>query len=165
MAAVRNLLMRPQRLFVWLVPACWIAGCLVGFRHPGDEYALFALGSLAGLWVMLVVGDTGSTATVLAPMLLAGVATMALFGVLLDRLRASWRVWLVALLAVAGAALWLLLHGHADLDAARQKHGSLLAFGICALQLGGYGATLLTLCLAAVRGAAPGPAVASQRLL
>lgn len=156
--------MQPRRrLFVWLVPALWALATVAGFQHPGDEYGLFALGAMAGLWVLLVL-EPSSPLGGLAPVLVAGALTTGLLGLLLDRLRASPWVWGVVCAVAAAAAACTMLARFPSLERAIGKNGSLTAYWICAFQLGGYAATLIALAVAAVRGlGAPAPAV--QRLL
>jgi hypothetical protein len=134
---------RPRFLFRWLLPACWAALCVFGFEHPGDTYALFALGSFAGIWAGFFVGSPPGVAGLLLPVLLAGGLVMLLFGWMLDRLRAGLWLWLGSLLVVAAVTLLGMLASFPDLDAAIRTHGSILAFAACALQIGGYAAVLV----------------------
>jgi len=61
-------------------------------------------------------------------------------------------LWILAVLLSSGLAGYVLLQGHGDIEAAIAHHGSLLAYLICALQLGGYAATLIVLAVQAGRG-------------
>lgn len=127
-----------------LLPIVWGVGCILGFAEPGDEYGLFALGSILGVWVALLFPAAGSPANLLLPVLVAGCGLMYCFGLVLDRLQGRRMVWLGAWLATAVVgAVWLLL-GHASFAAALAKNGSLLAYLACASQLGTYVATLAT---------------------
>jgi hypothetical protein len=140
-----------QLLFRWLLPVSWAALSLLGFSHPGDEYTLFLLGALAGVWVVFLTGDPGSAGSLLPLVLGAGVVVMLLFGWMLDRLRAELWLWVGSLLVAGAIAGYVLLQGYADFEAALQKQGSLLAFLACGLQLGGYAAILVCLSAGALR--------------
>ncbi|MGK0154941.1 MAG: hypothetical protein ACI9SE_001901 [Neolewinella sp.] len=53
-----------------LLPVVWAVGCAVGFGNPGDEYGLFALGSMLGTWTLMV---TSSNLGLMLPLLVAAV--------------------------------------------------------------------------------------------
>ncbi|MBX3461536.1 MAG: hypothetical protein KF830_00050 [Planctomycetes bacterium] len=142
---------RPR--FTWLLPAWFVVACALGVRWPGHGGQLFCIGALAGVWACYVFDSAGETTAWLWPALLGGTPILLLLGRLLDRLEADLVLWVVASLAIAGAAGYALLQGFGELDQAVEHHGSLLAFGICALQLGSYGATIALLALGASRTA------------
>lgn len=124
------------------LPVVWGVGCLLGFADPGDEYALWAVGSMLGTWTALLF-PVGHPQDAVAPTLVVGCALMWGFGYLLQRQRVPAALWLGAWVA-AGAAFFLALHAaHADHAAAVQKHGSTAAFVACASQLGSYAATVV----------------------
>lgn len=138
-----------SRLSITL-PVVWGVGCLLGFADPGDEYALWAVGSMLGTWTALLF-PIGHPQDAVAPTLVVGCALMWGFGCLLQRQRVPAALWLGAWVA-AGAAFLLTLHGaHADHAAAVQKHGSTAAFVACASQLGVYAATAIAFGAALVR--------------
>jgi hypothetical protein len=139
--------------FVWLLPLLWTAGCALGFAHPGDEYGLFLLDALPGLWAVALVGDDGDVAGLLLPVLACGAAVAFGIGLLLDRVQASLARWLALAAVGAVIAAVLLLRPFPDLQQATEKNGSLTAYGVCAWQLGSYAASALVLCAAAVRRA------------
>lgn len=141
----------PRPLFAWLLPLVYAAGCALGAAWPGWNGQMFGLGALPGVWAGLLLGGAATPDAWLWPTIAAGAPMLGLLGHLLDRLGADLMVWGFALLVASGAAGYLLLQGHADLDAAVARHGSLLAIAVCALQLGSYGATLVAL----IAGAGP----------
>lgn len=149
--------------FRLLLPAVWGLGCLMGHQSPGDEYFLFAVGSFVGAWAgILVAGDVQS---LVLPVLLAGCLVMVGLGYVLDLLRGSLVVWLPAWIASGIALFFVALSSFESIEAAIAKNGSLLAYAICASQLGVYFATVLTLATAAVRryAAMLGKDLAGQR--
>ena len=70
----------------------------------------------------------------------------------LDRLGADLWLFAIALALITVLSTYVLLQGHADFDAAIAHHGSMLAYLVCALQFGSYGATLVVLVVQAGRG-------------
>lgn len=139
--------------FQWLLPMVFAAGCVLGVSWPGHGGQLFGIGALAGIWACFLTGAGSTPAGWLGPTLVGGLPVVWFLGRMLDRVRTDLRLW--ALLAVVGAAAagYLLLQGHADLEVAISYHGSWFAYAICALQLGSYAATLLSLMLGSWREA------------
>lgn len=128
-----------------LLPSIWCLGCLGGLQHPGDEYGLFGLGSIAGTWTVLLTDQLQPL-----PTLLAGGAILFGLGVLLDLLRAPAAVWVLSWLASATVVYAVTQAGYPSVDAAVRKNGSLLAYMIFASQLGTCLASVATLVGAAV---------------
>tara|TARA_R110002096_G_scaffold35289_5_gene99878 strand:+ start:5026 stop:5490 length:465 start_codon:yes stop_codon:yes gene_type:complete len=136
---------KPARLRV-LLPVIWAAGCAIGFGRPGDEYGLFALGSILGTWTLFIADQIG----VVLP-LLAGGVLMYGAGRLLESLSASRNLWLATWLIAGVATCALSLAQFESIEAATAKNGSLGAYMVFASQVGTYVATVLTLLVAAVR--------------
>lgn len=138
---------------VWCLPAAFGVLCALGALWPGEGWQSFSIGSIAGLWVGLVLGDLISHPFV--PTLVGGLATMALFGWMLDGLRVPLLVWGLVTPAAACAAGYVLLQGFPDLDAALVARGSWPGAGVCALQLGSYVAVVVALAFGAGRSRRP----------
>ncbi len=136
-----------------MLPLVFAAGCCLGSLWPGHAGQLFGIGGLAGVWACFLVASEDPL-TWLVPTLVGGVPILWFLGRLLDRLQAELWVWLASCCVVTLVAGYLLLQGYADFDSALAYHGSLLAYGVCAVQLGSYGATLLALVFGAGRSAA-----------
>ncbi len=52
--------MNKKRLsYTFLLPALWGVCSFLGYFHPGDEYGLWALSSMAGIWIayFIKIGD------------------------------------------------------------------------------------------------------------
>ncbi|MBK8097757.1 MAG: hypothetical protein IPK26_11660 [Planctomycetes bacterium] len=134
---------------VWCLPAAFGVLCALSAAWPGEGWQSFSIGSIAGLWVGLVLGDLVSHP--FWPTLLGGMATMAVFGLMLDGLRVPIVVWVLVSPVAACGAGYVLLQGFPDLDAALVARGSWLGAGICALQLGSYVAVMVALAFGAGR--------------
>ena len=130
-----------------LLPAVWAIGCLVGFGNPGDEYGLFALGSILGTWTLFL---SDSTPGLVLP-LLTGCSLMYGAGRLLESLTANRKLWLVTWLLLGVATYAYVLAQFESIDAAIAKNGTHGAYVAFASQLGTYVATTLTLLVAVVR--------------
>ena len=138
---------RRKKRFAVLLPLLWGVGCVVGYLHPGDEYGLYGLGSIVGVWI-LMFGYT--TIHSLALPLLAGCAVMLGLGQVLDVLRGK-RALLLVIWPVAAAALcsWQ-LSTFESIESAIAKNGSLLAYIAMSSQLGLYLAVVATIAAAGV---------------
>lgn len=135
---------RPRWLFVWFLPALWTSVAWLNFSHPGDEYGGFAVGSLAGLWIVILFDMGGEPARMLPPILVTGAATIAIAGFLLDKLRVPFLVWLVIAGNVAAALYLWSMSSFPSLERALSKNGSYAAYALPAINLGLYAATIVT---------------------
>jgi hypothetical protein len=136
---------RPRWLFVWLLPLLWCATSAAATRHPGDEYAMFAVGALAGAWIIPLVGESGSFLRISAYVIVAGGVTVGMLGLVLDLLRAPRRLWLIAWLVSAALLVLSAIGGYPSYQRALSKHGSLWAYILNASNLGLCAATLIAL--------------------
>jgi len=134
-----------RRVFWWLLPLWFTVLALLAVQWPGHGYQLFSIGALPGVWVAFLIGTGESAMSWLLPTVLAGAPLLALFGSMLDRVGTDVRLWAIAVLLVAAVAGYFLLGAHEDLETALERHGGMLPFVLCSLQLGAYGATLLLL--------------------
>lgn len=130
-------------LFTLALPPLWLITCLLSFRHPGDEYGLFGVGSLAGLWIHWLIGNAGSPLEALISIAVTGTLTMLALGYLLDRLRGPLLPWLaIWLVAAAGFTTWTLWE-FPSWERAIGKNGSLAAYVLFGMTLGLLLATLV----------------------
>jgi hypothetical protein len=136
---------RPRWFFVWYLPFAWTAVAWINFAHPGDEYGGFAGGSLAGLWILLVFDFSGNINLALPPVLLAGAATVSIFGWLLDKLRAPRPLWGVLFAGVAVSLFCWSFFSFPSVERALAKNGSYEAYILPSMNLALYVATLATL--------------------
>jgi hypothetical protein len=136
---------RPRWFYVWLLPILWTSVAWINFSYPGDEYAGFGVGSLAGLWILAVIGPISDMGRALPPVLLTGAATVAVAGVVLDKLRVPWLAWVVIYLGVAtGLFLWT-FGSYPSVERALAKNGSYAAYILPSMNLGLYAATITML--------------------
>ena len=127
---------RPRWFYVWLVPLLWALISWASMYFPGDEYALSAWGSIAGIWILFLIENTGSPWNAFWKILLAGAGTMATLGLVLDLLRAPRRLWAAVLGVVAVAVCVLTILSYPSYHKAMSKHGSLLAYIFFSLNVG-----------------------------
>jgi hypothetical protein len=130
---------------VWALPVAWAATCFASAHFPGDEYGLWVVGSVAGLWILAIVGDNGGIWDFLPIVLATGAATMAVVGLLLDLLRTPRRWWLI-LWGVAAVGFCVITIGsYPSYERAMSKNGSLQAYIFFSLNAGLYCACLVLL--------------------
>lgn len=131
-----------------LAPVCWGLGCALSYTQPGDEYALYAIGSIAGSWVALFANSGGPP---LFSVLLTGCAVLFGLGWLLDRLGANRRLWAGLWVAIGLGLLAWSIGSFESYERAMRKNGSLLAYVAASSQLGITLASLVVVGVAAMR--------------
>ncbi|HVW36999.1 MAG TPA: hypothetical protein VHB99_06830 [Pirellulales bacterium] len=136
---------RRRWFFVGYLPIVWTTVAWSNFFHPGDEYGGFAASSLAGLWILLVFDFSGNINHALPPVLLAGAATVSVFGWLLDKLRAPRPQWGVLFAIVAVSLFCWSFFSFPSVERALAKNGSYEAYILPSMNFGLYAATLGTL--------------------
>ncbi len=136
---------RPQRLCVWLLPVIWTAVAWTNFAYPGDEYGGFAVGSLAGIWILRLIQFTSDPLHMLPLVLVAGAATVAVAGFLMDKLRVPWAPWIVLMLGAATAFFLRWFGSFPSVERALSKNGSYEAYVLPSINMGLYAATITML--------------------
>lgn len=134
-----------RRRFAWILPGLFAIASALSASWPGHGGQLFCIGAVPGVWAGLLFDSAGGPSGWLVPTLVAGVPILWLLGWLLDRLQADLRVWLVVGAAATALAGYVLTQGDVDLERAIDHHGSMWAVFFCAMQLGSYTATLVSL--------------------
>jgi len=145
---------RTHPRFTWLLPLLFAVMTGLAAIWPGHEGHLFFLGSFVGVWACSLYDSGNEVTSWILPTLLGGTPILLLLGWLLDRLRADIGLWVVSMVLISGVAGYVLMQGHGDLEGALDYHGSFLAYAVCSLQLGSYGATLVVLAILGGRGQA-----------
>jgi len=145
---------RRQRLYVWLLPALWCPGALVGYYHPGDEYGLWAVSTLAGTWALMALSAAGIgigdihnpllPGTVLA----VGGLVLAGLGYVMDRRRVNRWMWGLLYLGLAVALLMWAVGSYPSIERALRKNGSWTAYIVASSNAGLTLSTVLSLGLA-----------------
>ncbi len=85
--------MKRDLFYVWFLPLLWCGFTIVSYFHPGDENALFFLGSIAGTWGFVLFGFRGPAGMMMAMVIAVGMGVVGLGGLMLDMLRVRKRVW------------------------------------------------------------------------
>ncbi|MBN2309507.1 MAG: hypothetical protein JXR94_11080 [Candidatus Hydrogenedentes bacterium] len=137
--------MKPRnKFFVWLVPLLWATCSYVHYHYPGDEYALYAIGSIAAIWIVPLV-HIGDIHNPLFPLsiTLAGAVVMAAAGWIMDRLRTHRRLWAALYAGAAAAILCASLLAFPSIDRAIRKNGSMAAYVLFAANAGLYVSVVL----------------------
>jgi hypothetical protein len=132
---------RAGRSLAWALPLAWSACCWANFHFPGDEYAGWVIGSIAGTWVLMLgiiktSGDIHQFWSALGPTLLAGAATMALLGWLLGCLRARLAILPVGSVGIAVLMTWFAWRNYGSYSRLIGGMGSLTAVILPGINIG-----------------------------
>lgn len=121
---------RPRRrcFFRLTLPLLFAALAYGGYRHPGDEYGLCGVGSIAGFWFVMVFGDQGSIEQIVTRGIIAGAITMFLLGWVLDALRVRRRWWLPLWLLIAATICYTSIASFPSYQRAMSKNGSIWSY-------------------------------------
>ena len=128
---------KPLKLFyTWLLTLVWAVVCFASFFHPGDEYGLWAVGSMPGLWGVLLHGNQGDIHGLLLPMVGAGAVTVLPFALLMDLLRIS-RKWFFASWALVAVTLFVGVMVFADrpLQRSHTVADGLISYSLAAINV------------------------------
>ena len=138
--------------YTWLLPLCWTPASVLGYLYPGDEYGLYAVGSLPGVWAYFLfrLGDVNS---VLFPLHIAlgGALVMALGGFALDKLRANRRTFWLAAPVLAVILFVYALPSYGSLKEALAKNGSYQAYAFMSVNVAVYTVAALLLAWSLMR--------------
>lgn len=137
--------MSRKHIFVWLLPFLWAVCSVMSFRFPGDEYGLYAISSMVGTWIVMVVdmpGDIHHPAFWIS-ITVTGAIIMSLAGLVLSLLRAKIKLWLILYIAAAVLFFAVALSGYPSIERALSKNGSLWAYIFSSLNMGLYASVVL----------------------
>ena len=121
-----------------VLPIVWVTVAAVSFQYPGDEYGLWAVGSAAGIWILWLFASLEAGVApgrILPSVLVAGVATMAVLGFVLDRLRSPRVSLAVTWLVTTVFTVAFMLNQFDTYERAMAKNGSLQAYIFSAANL------------------------------
>lgn len=95
-------------MYVWLLPLLWCSGSGLSFLFHGDEYGIWAIGSLPAVVLAVRLFDLGDTREFLLSVLLVGGLLMTAIGFLMAWLRVPP---LLAGLSfgISGFCIWIVL--------------------------------------------------------
>jgi hypothetical protein len=132
------LMVPPRRFYTVCLPVVWGITSLVNFHYPGDEYGLWGLGSLAGLWMLWPVSwfrSSGAAIEAVPPVVGAGVITMAALGWMMDKFRCPLLPFLAVWFASTATLVHYALAEFPSYERAMMKNGSLWAYLLSSLNL------------------------------
>ena len=84
--------MKKQVFYTWFIPVLWTSIFILSFFHPGDEYGLFAFGTLAGSWIAFLHQFEPLVKALLFSWL-AGIFILGILGFVMDILRVRKKVF------------------------------------------------------------------------
>lgn len=140
----------PRRLYVWVLPLVWLPIAFANYFYCGDEYGGFVTGSLAGLWILPFISAT-SPASMLPPVILAGTATLAVAGSLLDWLRLRWGIWLLIWFSAATFLFVKWFGSFPSVERALAKNGSYETYVLTSINFGLTVATVIGIVVSALQ--------------
>lgn len=129
--------------YVISVPVLWMAVSAINFHYPGDEYGGWGVGSLPGLWILPIVGTSGSPSRLVPYVLAAGGMVMATLGWAMDGLRTPLIPWAIVTAIAAGLFGAWALAPFPSWERAIAKNGSIQAYILPSFNLGLLSSTVL----------------------
>jgi hypothetical protein len=135
---------RRRWFYLLALPLLWGMVSLLHFQSPGDEYAMWAISSLAGTWALLLAPNVGDIHQWWIRCSVAGTGTLVMFGVgwLLVWLKVRVRIWLAIWFVVTGILFVTSVQSYPSIERAVAKNGSLVTYFLSATLLASYVATL-----------------------
>lgn len=138
-------LSNPSWFYLLGVPLGWAGVSLLHFRWPGDEYAMWAISSMAGVWVLLFAPNVGDIHQwwVRGAVALVGFLVMGGAGWLVYWLKVRVRIWLAVWLSSVVGWLGFMLMQYPSIERALAKNGSWAAYLCTAILMAVNSATIL----------------------
>jgi len=137
--------MTNKYIYVWLLPLVWAACSVLSFRFPGDEYALYAISSMIGTWVVMVIdmpGDIHHPAFWIS-ITVTGAIIMSLVGLGMSVLRTKIKLWLILYIVASVIFFIVTLSSYPSIEKALSKNGSWWAYIFSSLNMGMYVSVVL----------------------
>ena len=134
-------------VYVWLLPLLWSICSLLSFQFPGDEYAIYAVTSMAGTWAVIlfkIQGDIHDFAF-RGTITITGAIVMLTAGILLAKLRVKMRLWFVIYIIAAVVFLVVSLSNYPTIEKALSKNGSWWAYILGSINMGLYVSVVLSM--------------------
>ena len=143
--------MKRDLFYIWFIPLLWCGFTIVSYFHPGDEHALFVLGSIAGTWLFFLIEFRGPAGMMAAMAIVMGMAVVGLGGLLLDMLRVRKRVWFsLFVVLVVLLFIWQLVeYGSLTRMANKNRYVAAVIVAVCNWSI--YLATFLSIAAGLVR--------------
>jgi len=124
--------------YMAVLPILWASVSFVSYYHPGDEYAMYAVSSIIGIWPFyLIQPDIHSLVT---PIIVACVGgfIMMIVGFGMDRLRVNRWIWCGVWLFFSILLCFNAIHGYPTIKKALAKNGSWTAYIAGSMNMGLY---------------------------
>ncbi len=137
--------MTKRYFFIMLLPIVWIIVSFVSYYHPGDEYAMYAISNIIGVWPFFLF-EPPDVHGLLFPSLVAviGGLTLAGIGFGLDRLRGNRWVWAVSWVMLSMLLAAFQISQYPTVQKALSKNGSWTAYIAGAMNIGLYFSVLVS---------------------
>lgn len=140
--------MKKNRLFyIWFIPLVWAMTSYLQYFHPGDEYGMYVISSLPGIWIGIIVSsfDIGDPIMGGGLVALVGALVMTTFGFLMDSVKVQKIFWAFAFSGAAVAVFIMSIMSYPSLDRAIAKNGSIRAYVFMSINVGIYFSIVLSL--------------------
>ncbi|MHC4087877.1 MAG: hypothetical protein ACYSU3_17690 [Planctomycetota bacterium] len=133
-------------LYVWLLPLLWSTCSLLSFQFPGDEYAIYAVSSMAGTWAVVLFNIQGDIHdfSFRGTITTTGIVVMLITGFILAKLRVKIKLWFVLYITLAAVILATTINSYPSIEKALSKNGSWWAYIFGSLNLGLYASVILS---------------------
>lgn len=139
---------RPRWFFTAVLPIGWAIGNYLSFLHPGDEYGGWAASCLPVAWLAFAL--SGHPRDMLRVILPVGIVELALFGMLMDRVRVRLLPWLLLWSVLTVALVAMTIRQYPTWERAMAKNGSFLAYLFPSLTVGMIVASVVMLAITLV---------------
>jgi len=137
--------------YVWLLPLLCGICSYVHHKYPGDEKALWLLGSAPGLWIApFAFLGKASKAMASAYVALALAVTMLPVGWVMDRLRVRRALWAATFPICVSIVMAVSVLSLSSVERAIARNGSWWAYILLSVNLGVYLSVIVSVLLAAV---------------
>lgn len=137
--------MTNKYIYVWLLPLVWATCSVLSFQFPGDEYALYAISSMIGTWVVMVIdmpGDIHHPAFWVS-ITVTGAIIMSLVGLGMSVLRTKIKLWVILYIVSTIIFFIVTLSSYPSMEKALSKNGSWWAYIFSSLNMGMYASVVL----------------------
>ena len=120
-----------------MIPLIWGICSLLQYREPGDEYALYAMSSFVGVWVLFLTRN-GDVNSVLFPLsiTLAGTIVMFLIGLWMDKVRIRKITWITIFIISILTIFLISINAYPNIARALSKNGSWGAYIFFSINMG-----------------------------
>jgi len=142
---------KKRRFFVWLLPVLWGACSLIHYRFPGDEYGMYGISSIVGLWTIFIikVGDSNNPMFPIS-IALAGAIVMTGVGWFMDWMRIWKKLWVITFAICAIGVFAISILSFPSIERALQKNGSLWAYILFSINIGVYLSVIFSMSLTSI---------------